>query len=510
MNKTLKRVILTIVIIAVVIAAIWGILTVIRASGRKPVNVYPASYFTTTYWGDESESYGMVTTDKLQKIYLSETQTVKEVYVSEGDSVSKGDKLLAYDTTLTDIELEKAQIAIDKSELEKTTAEGELKSLKNATSTEYLQAQASSLEKQLEAAWEKVYAEQGKPVELPVGSGTGEDPYYVDRSEYSQLNPEELLAEREELWLALVRNDGGSYTGYTGLHFEKTESGYTLSVFDPPELPSPEIVPSDEVTSLETQINRVYDLMANSYPKAEIARMLAETEKKISDLELSIKIAKVELAQKEKEISDGVVLSDFDGVVMAVRDAQEAFVNSEAVLEVSGGGGYYVTCYVSELERNSVQVGQSVTVNSWMNGMMYEGEIVELKDYPADNADAWTSGNSNVSWYPFVIFISADANLQEYDYVSVTYQKASDGAENSMFLESFFIRTENGKTYVMVQNESGLLEKRYVSTGRDLWGSYTEILSGLSEEEFVAFPYGQDVTEGAKTVQAEASELYNY
>ena len=34
------------------------------------------------------------------------------------------------------------------------------------------------------------------------------------------------------------------------------------------------------------------------------------------------------------------------------------------------------------------------------------------------------------------------------------------------------------------------LEKRTVVTGKSLWGSYTEILSGITAEDKLAFPYG--------------------
>ncbi len=51
--------------------------------------------------GDTSNTSGMVTTDKLQKIYISQSQTVKKVWVKEGDSVKKGTALVSYDSTLT-------------------------------------------------------------------------------------------------------------------------------------------------------------------------------------------------------------------------------------------------------------------------------------------------------------------------------------------------------------------------------------------------------------------------
>ena len=59
-----------------------------------------------SYWGDTSETEGMVRTDKMQSVYVSTTQIVTETFVKEGQQVKAGDKLLAFDTTLSDIELE--------------------------------------------------------------------------------------------------------------------------------------------------------------------------------------------------------------------------------------------------------------------------------------------------------------------------------------------------------------------------------------------------------------------
>ena len=104
-NKTLKRVLIGLLVTVGVIGAAWGIMAGIRAANRSPVNVYAAENFSTTYWGDTAESYGSVQMSNIQKLYLSETQSVREIFVSEGDVVKKGDRLMAYDTTLTDIEL---------------------------------------------------------------------------------------------------------------------------------------------------------------------------------------------------------------------------------------------------------------------------------------------------------------------------------------------------------------------------------------------------------------------
>ena len=84
----------------------------------------------TEYWGDSQESYGPVTTDKVQTVFLSETQTVIDVMVQQGDTVKKGDLLMTMDTTLSDIALERERLEVEKVKLKLSQAEEELRSIK--------------------------------------------------------------------------------------------------------------------------------------------------------------------------------------------------------------------------------------------------------------------------------------------------------------------------------------------------------------------------------------------
>ena len=59
-----------------------------------------------------------------------------------------------------------------------------------------------------------------------------------------------------------------------------------------------------------------------------------------------------------------------------------------------------------------------------------------------------------------------------------------------------------------LRNREGKLEKRYIVVGKSLWGNYKEVLSGIEEEDLIAFPYGKNVKEGADTVESDLSVLY--
>ena len=590
MNKTVKRGLLIAAGVAAACGVVWGGLTLARDAQRGNVNVYAVSDFSMTdYWGDTSQTSGTVSTDKMQKIYLSDTQKISKVYVSEGQTVKKGDKLLSYDTTLTSLDVERAQIAYEKQVLALETARKELERLQLAQDQEELQKAIDELTAQIEKKYEEsrgnIIKDNTKPIESiqklekvepltdPEGDGSKDKPLYYNWNSEDELTPENLIkllpSGKASAYVVLVIHKdnttlgdivnccglflkwektgsgesggttGGTAGGETGqpggdaadaaLPGDENEdgaadpvtpadppaaSGETVKIFPAKLAEAPAIVidgTTDEIRALQKELEELQKLFEESHPKEELAKMIRDKIQEISEMDVTIKLAKLNLEQVKKEVGSDTVYSELDGTVKAVRDSGSAdFDKSQAVVEVSGGGGYYIDGAVSELELGTVSIGETVQISSWMTGASCEGEIVEISDYPTDNANSWSDGNSNVSYYPFKVFVSEDADLREGDYVDMSYQNTSGSADgNNLYLESMFIRTENGKSYVMVRGENGRLEQRWVQTGRNLWGSYTQIRGGLTVDDFVAFPYGRDVVAGAGTTEATPDQLYN-
>lgn len=599
MNKTAKRFLCAVLILAVACAAVWGGLVLIRNAQKKPVNVYPVSSFAETdSYATSSQTSGTVTMDNMQKILLTETQTVKKIYVKEGQSVKKGDKLLSYDTTLTDIDLEKARIELNKLKLQKTTAENDLAKYRKMKPHSSVLITPSS---------HVTYTPQKTPMLLG-GSGTKADPFYYLWSEDNTLDsgmldlifsgsegrkissetapeteapskktsgtgseteapsksPSEAAPEtevpskktsgtapetetpakspsgtapetetpaknpsgaapetekpasedssdessRKEAYVVFIIRENnalnGQITDSWGIHLDKSSGNLQMQFFQA-DLP-------ENIQQYDAIPEPYYQESGSDYTASELASMKAEKEQEIKDLKVSIKIAELDLKQKEKENTDGTVLSTIDGTVKVLRNPDKAFKNSEPVIEISAGGGYYINGALSELELGTVQVGQTVQINSWTTGTSCEGKIVEISDYPTTSASSYSSnGNTNVSYYPFRVFADESASLVENDAVDITYQnQAPTEGVSSLYLENSFIRTDNGKNWVYVRGEDGLLKQRTVQTGKDLYGAYTEIRSGLTPEDYIAFPYGKDLADGASTIEATPDELYEY
>lgn len=565
MSKKLKKGIIIAACAVGVCGAVWGGLTIARNAQRSDVKVYSVNDFCMTdYWGDTSNTSGMVTTDKIQKVFLSSSQTVNKVWVAEGDSVRKGDKLISYDSTLTQASVEQAKIDYDRQDESLTTAKNELEYLKKAKNKETLKQELDKLNTELDALKKKYDEDPDHPYngDAPVTEGAIKDykktmtvkgadgsdqtvnVLYYSWLSTSRLNDSKVTEILTNLATLRADKDHPSLDTYVVLvqRYEDKVGGYvdntvglviteTYTAGDDTAVPAvpgsrsvsfsvrsdlPEFEDTERkyddaaIKKLQQKINLANMYLENSMEQKDLAKAIVDKAQEVKEKEVNQRLAKLSLDKKIKELGDGNVYAEFDGTVKAVRNADEAYNNSEAVIELSGGGGYYVTGTLSEMELGSVKVGDTVSISSWMTGAACEGTIVSIDDYPTTSGNSWGDGNSNVSYYPFKVFVEEDAGLQANDYVDIQYQKAGTQEQgSSLYLQSWFIRTDNGKSYVMARNEDGRLEQRWVQTGRDLWGSYTQIRGGLTTDDYVAFPYGRDVVEGARTVEATPDELYN-
>ena len=602
-----KVIIIVLIVAAVLTAAGFGAWYFTQNRSSEPVGVFPFHYVgMTEYWGDSQESYGPVTTDRVQTVFLSDTQTVTEILVQAGDEVKKGDLLMTFDTTLSDLALERERLEVEKLKLQMENLQKELRDIRNMKpmvipepTPEPDADKGMMLPGDFQISQNKIYdgTEKEKPLILWIGDNVNLDDAVFEAvrakaEEYQLFNATELTgpagpATAEEssteptespeeptepsteetepteeptepsteateptepsteateptepstepteptepstepvepptepteppvdvtvnsFFMVVKVTEGNMSLGgnqvWQGMEVTKNEDGtFGFRFFDAASVKDHTLPNADAPQESTPEVD-----MGSGFTAAEIAQMRADKEKEIKDLSFQIKMAEADYAIKQTEMESGDVIAQFDGTVISLLSEEEAKMTMQPLMKVSGGGGFYMEGTVSELEKDNLQIGQEVTINDWNTGMEYTGTIQSVGDFPSLEGYWNGMGNPNVSYYPFSVFIDGSADLQEGTYVSVIFSTAT--TEQGIYLENPFLRTEQGKTYVYVQGADGKLEKRFVTTGKALWGSYTEVLDGLSPEDFIAFPYGKTVKEGADTVESDLSELY--
>ena len=115
---TRKRILTSVIVCVLLLALISGSLFgyKIYQSSHRVVSVQPVANINWGYWGDTETSYGMVTNDSAQEIYIDDSVNIKDIYVAEGDVVEIGDPLISYDMTEVNISIARKKIEIDTTE----------------------------------------------------------------------------------------------------------------------------------------------------------------------------------------------------------------------------------------------------------------------------------------------------------------------------------------------------------------------------------------------------------
>lgn len=340
------------------------------------------------------------------------------------------------------------------------------------------------------------------------------------RRQSAQVKP---LGETEEVTVSENSEDGDAYFASWVMHIQQVNGSYRYRILsinvgglerdvadslpevenptEPGEEPGdePGDVPSDEPGGGFTD--------GIVYTRAQLAQLITQASEEVKTLERDLKKLRIEYRKQQIEADADTVYAKVDGVVTTLRDPDKAGTE-KAFIKVSGdGAGYKISGTVSELELDRAMPGASVTVNNEEIGESYQGVVEKVLKYPTESNEWDYTANSNVSYYPFTVKVDDSAEFNLDDYITISFDKTEEETA-SVYLMKCFIRSEDGRSYIYVADEDGKLEKRYVSTGKDVWGNYTEIKNGLSEGEMVAFPYGQHVREGAPTQEASIEALY--
>ena len=230
---------------------------------------------------------------------------------------------------------------------------------------------------------------------------------------------------------------------------------------------------------------------------------------KIASLKLDIQESDIKISQLEKKANKKLVSSKLDGTVSYVGDVSGGTTtDGKALLKVKSADGYYVVGAVSELMLDTVKEGTKLSCTSYTSGQ-FEAEIMDVSEYPVDSYNYYGDNNPNVSYYAFTAVVD-DKSLQfdTPDYVMVEFQNSAVD-NGSMVLSKAFVKSENGKNYVY-KDDNGILKKQEIRVGATVDGGYDIIIKGgISSDDKLAFPYGKDAVEGAKTNEVTLDYMYN-
>ena len=559
-----KKIGIGVLIVALLVGGFYGVRFIQRST--KPVSVYPVSMIMSSVY-DESAMYGTVGSGS-SETYRKSTAIVKEVFVKPGQEVKSGDSLFRYDTASLRIEAERAANDLEIARLNLDKAKAELARYQtyrpytpiepyyvetteeifsfddakdpNAKGTledpivfvcspltrvnmAFLIGQVMDVPL-LTPSQQAELINQGEEVTPGEESEeTPEDPSEGEPEEPSEdEQPKEELKPGEnakvvkfEIWQGNPDADmveiftwlvNGPETSSVVLEGLKNELYSMWSVGDGLVLSNNQV---SEFTELPFALGKIGDKMPEtptipenrSYTQEEINEMIAEANRRINTLKVSVAQAEIRYKRASRASSDGIVRTECNGVIGVVEN-YDSLNSGDVFMTVLSDSGFVILGTVNELKRNEIEIGSEVIVTSMMSGEVFPATISYVSDTPATSYGGESENNSS---YPFKANISMDAEISVDDWVQISFQ--SNDSE-SFYIPKMFVVMEKGEAYVM-KAVDGVLVKQKVKTGKMMWGSEVQILEGLTPDDYIAFPYGKKVKEGAPCDLAEdMSELY--
>ena len=484
-KKRIKIIIIAVLVVAVAAGSITGVVYYRNSKGLA--SVMSVSMISTTNDYTSMTSEGMVCDDACQTINLKDGQKVTEVYVTKDQQVKAGDKLLAYDVTSLSLSVEMKQLEIQSLENQLASEKQKLDKLKNTKPVEKQPETPVTPEPQPDTQPSAPDEQHDVISDLSEakGIGTEDDPYVFTCTEASYVSGELLntLSEKsDEIKLFLA---GTTTAGDASDDTEGSEPSDTKT---------------DSATEQTAQTEADTAAEEKTYTADELKDAIKEQTRSVADVDLQKRIAQADLKELQSELEDGVVYAKKDGIVTTVCDPANPPKDGTPFLQLSGASGLYISGTIGELDLDTVKIGQSVSAVNYMTGDTYEGTISEISNVPSDSVNYYGDSNPNSSFYEYTAYIENPQNLKKGDSLELTIDTSSEGSDSGLYIDKSYVRTENGQSYIY-KDDNGKLKKQSVKTGKSLWGSYVEIKSGLTNDDYIAFPYG--VREGEKTKVSE-------
>ena len=531
MKKSLKIILITTLAVVVLCAALF---TVVPKIKRSEVDVYPVSRIREYAWGNSLGSYGTVTASNSQIVYPDPEMIIKSIDVSVGDSVEIGDILVSYDTAILDLLLKSKQIETEIMKNRIKKAEKELQSYKELVPSE--PPPSPETPAKLIVAGAELTSDTAQSLSVK-GMGTSKEDRLVFNCTFGVIIENEFLEGlyREEEVPAPTEADPSAtetvvVTQYVefrvfyynnvymynwkidgsdlkDFNFDELENGWNLSKsITVDEEMFIRFGKVDKRFAKLTMINSSVDYYGGPhYSEKEISMMINRKENELAQYRTDLKMLILELEDARAKLNEGSVKSEIEGVVFTVNDPDNMEAGAPLIV-IFCEMGYRVEGAVSELNYEKIKKGQNVTVSSWNMSESIEAVVADISVFPTKFSYGSTGmENPQNSFYKFIAMIDTDVFLNVGDWVEITIEGASskEPDQSIIYLPNAFIRHENGAAYVLIADEEGKLFKKFITTGRSNYGYSTEIRSGITLDDLIAFPYGKEAKEGSMSKVAE-------
>ena len=277
------------------------------------------------------------------------------------------------------------------------------------------------------------------------------------------------------------------------------------------------------ISSNKDQINQLYQLMeaADSSDKLGYSAQIQQLQADNAQAEYNIKTNQANINNKKNAISKSTIYASMNGTVQSIADVN-TILNGDDYGGSGDGGKVFMTVIADgDLrikgkigEQNVMEIynGEKVIVRSRVDeNLFWKGTIASIntQSTAADEGMNYYGSGEGSSKYEFYVNLDSTDGLLLGQHVTVEANLGQDEERNGIWLNSgWILNDENGDNYVWAaKNDGAKLEKRKVILGKyDENLDEFEIQSGLSEDEFIAWP-SEECKAGAATTTVYAEPI---
>lgn len=229
----------------------------------------------------------------------------------------------------------------------------------------------------------------------------------------------------------------------------------------------------------------------------------------LKEAELNLKSKETEVTKAEEILENAVVTAPVAGRIRSIEESGTDQNGKELpYIVIQQAGAYRIKGTLGELQRGGISQGDKMRILSRTDKSQSWSGTVTLVDYESpiqgdQNSSMMMMGGSSdemttSSKYPFYVELDRTDGLLLGQHV---YLELDTGEEESQtgISGSFLVFEEDGSASVWAERR-GKLEKRTVTLGEyNPMADTYEILDGLTEEDYIAFPDPELCKDGAPT-----------
>ena len=264
----------------------------------------------------------------------------------------------------------------------------------------------------------------------------------------------------------------------------------------------------DQIAELEKERKN-----AKESERLEYTIQIQTVQLDLKEAEINIKAKRDSVTQAEAMLENTVVVSPVTGRVQTISESgTDNYGNPVAYITIQKTGSYRIKGTIGELQRGAIMEGTRMEVLSRTDGSLWAGTVT-LVDYESPsqenpNAMYYGMGSDEMgtsSKYPFYVELDGTDGLILGQHVYLQLEGQDEEIPGLSVSNVFIAYDDFGNPFVWADN-GGKLEKRTVELGEyDMMNDTIAVLSGLSEDDYIAFPDMELCVEGAPTTKTQPS-----